>query len=164
MTGTSYTNTALAMSFDKTYPLTPAQEASFAADGFLILSDVLNPAEVTDLQAWAREVHAWPSRKGEHMPYTEVRADGSVGLCRTESESSHMSSAARQARQLGMLTPRLCQLPLWLQRPLPRRTTHRYPIQAHGGACRAVQREDQLQGAWGQWWLRRAHRRCVGSG
>ncbi|KAL1407796.1 hypothetical protein Q8F55_007231 [Vanrija albida] len=89
MAATTYTHTALAMSFDTPYPLTPAQAASFASDGFLILTDVLSQPEVADLQAWAGEVQTWPSRRGQHMPYTEVRADGSVGLCRTENYANY---------------------------------------------------------------------------
>lgn len=77
--------------FDTPYDLTAEQRQSFERDGFLMLSDVLTPAQVTDLQAWTAQVKGWPNRKGEHMPYEEVRADGSTGLCRTESESAHLA-------------------------------------------------------------------------
>lgn len=77
--------------FDTPYNLTAEQRQSFERDGFLMLSDVLTPVQVTNLQAWTAEVKGWPNRKGEHMPYEEVRADGSTGLCRTESESAHLA-------------------------------------------------------------------------
>jgi hypothetical protein len=42
--------------FDIPYTLTPAQQASFETDGFLMLPDVLTPEQITDLQAWSAEV------------------------------------------------------------------------------------------------------------
>lgn len=72
--------------FDKKYYLYPEQLERFERDGFLMLPDVLTPFEVQEMQQWAAEVKSWPNRPGEHMPYEEVRADGSTGLCRTESE------------------------------------------------------------------------------
>jgi len=71
--------------FTSIYALTSAQKESFDRDGFLLLDDVLTPSQITDLQTWTAEVKGWPNRKGEHMPYEEIRADGSTGLCRTES-------------------------------------------------------------------------------
>lgn len=73
--------------FDNPYNLTPQQREGFERDGFLHLPDVLSAEQVKDLQSWSKEVHDWPSRPGQHMPYDEVRADGSTGLCRTESGS-----------------------------------------------------------------------------
>jgi hypothetical protein len=72
-------------SFNSTYSLTDAQKESFDRDGFLLLDDILTPSQVSDLQTWTAEVKGWPNRRGEHMPYEEIRADGSTGLCRTES-------------------------------------------------------------------------------
>ena len=76
---------------DTPYKLTPEQKESFERDGFLHLPDVLSADQVKSLQQWSKEVHDWPSRPGEHMPYDEVRADGTTGLCRTESESNPIS-------------------------------------------------------------------------
>lgn len=72
--------------FDMPYKLTPEQKESFERDGFLMLPDVLEPSQVKDLQDWTVEVKTWPNRPGQHMPYEEIRSDGSTGLCRTESE------------------------------------------------------------------------------
>lgn len=68
------------------YTLTKSQKESFASDGFLLLDDILSPSQVSDIQTWTAEVRGWPNRRGEHMPYEEIRADGSTGLCRTESK------------------------------------------------------------------------------
>jgi hypothetical protein len=75
------------MTFDKKYYLYSEQLESFEKNGYLMLPDVLTPFEVEEMQQWAAEVKGWPNRPGEHMPYEEVRADGTTGLCRTESES-----------------------------------------------------------------------------
>jgi hypothetical protein len=71
--------------FNSIYTLTATQKESFDRNGFLLLDDILTPSQVSDLQTWTAEVKSWPNRKGEHMPYEEIRADGSTGLCRTES-------------------------------------------------------------------------------
>lgn len=71
--------------FNSIYTLTATQKESFDRDGFLLLDDILTPSQITDLQTWTAEVKGWPNRQGEHMPYEEIRADGSTGLCRTES-------------------------------------------------------------------------------
>lgn len=76
------------MSFDKKYYLLSEQLEMFEKNGYLMLPDVLSPDEVQEMQQWAAEVKGWPNRPGEHMPYEEVRADGTTGLCRTESESA----------------------------------------------------------------------------
>ena len=50
--------------------LTQAQISSFEDHGYIVLRDVLNPAEVKDLQSWAQEVHDWPVDKDvPYMPY-----------------------------------------------------------------------------------------------
>jgi hypothetical protein len=74
--------------FNSIYNLTETQKVSFDRDGFLLLDDILSPSQVSDLQTWTAEVKGWPNRRGEHMPYEEIRADGSTGLCRTESRYS----------------------------------------------------------------------------
>jgi hypothetical protein len=71
--------------FNSTYALAATQKESFDRNGFLLLDDILTPSQVSDLQTWTAEVKRWPNRKGEYMPYEEIRADGSTGLCRTES-------------------------------------------------------------------------------
>jgi len=68
------------------YTLSKSQKESFDRDGFLLLDDILSPSQVSDIQTWTAEVRGWPNRKGEHMTYEEIRADGSTGLCRTESK------------------------------------------------------------------------------
>jgi hypothetical protein len=68
------------------YTLTPAQKLQYEEKGYLALSDVLTPEITKDVQTWTAEVKAWPHRKGEHMHYEEVRADGSRGHYRTESK------------------------------------------------------------------------------
>ena len=92
--------------FDSLYILSEAQKASFNRDGFLLLDDVLTTSQVSDLQTWTAEVKSWPNRQGEHMPYEEIRSDGTIGLCRTESKSSHSLTDEADVR--------LCQLSLWL--------------------------------------------------
>lgn len=71
---------------DFPYDLSPAQVSSFERDGFLLLTDVLSQDQAKDLQSWTAEVKGWPDRKGEHMAYAEKRSDGTMGVCRTESE------------------------------------------------------------------------------
>ena len=80
---------------DETYPLAPEQVESFRQNGFLLLTDVFSPQEVADIQKWTAEVKAWPPRVGEHMPYEEVLADGTTGLCRTESEQKYHTEMLR---------------------------------------------------------------------
>ena len=70
---------------DETYHLTPDQIQSFEKNGYLLLDDLLDQKSVEDVVEWTAEVKGWPNRRGEHMPYEEERADGTIGLCRTES-------------------------------------------------------------------------------
>ncbi|RSH80152.1 hypothetical protein EHS25_007257 [Saitozyma podzolica] len=79
-------SSSLDMSLNIPYPLSPTQVESFHRDGYLLIADALSPSDIQDMQAWSAEVKAWPNRVGEHMPYEEQRADGSTGLCRTESK------------------------------------------------------------------------------
>lgn len=74
------------MRSDHSYSLSSDQVESFEKDGFLIIEDMFDPATIEQITRWTAEVKAWPSRPGQHMPYEEERADGTIGLCRTESE------------------------------------------------------------------------------
>ena len=69
------------------YQITPEQVKSFQKDGYLLLDDLLDGPSVEEVVRWTAEVKSWPNRPGQHMPYEEERADGTVGLCRTESTS-----------------------------------------------------------------------------
>lgn len=71
------------------YQLAPDQVKSFKTDGYLLVDDLLDRASIQHVVDWTAQVKSWPNRPGEHMPYEEERADGTVGLCRTESESPH---------------------------------------------------------------------------
>jgi hypothetical protein len=86
--------------FDSLYQLSPDQLSSFERDGFLLLPDILTPTQTADLQSWTAEVKGWPNRRGEHMPYEEIRSDGTTGLCRTESRSNLIGGADDRLRQL----------------------------------------------------------------
>jgi len=93
--------------FDVPYPLSAEQVDSFQKDGFLVLTDVLTPSDVEDLKGWAEEVRTWPNRPGEHMPYLEARADGTMGLCRTENYCNFhppLNSLIRGKRLTGILS------------------------------------------------------------
>ncbi|BEJ15693.1 hypothetical protein CspHIS471_0502980 [Cutaneotrichosporon sp. HIS471] len=95
------------MSFDKKYYLLPEQLESFEKNGYLMLPDVLSEYEVKEMQQWSAEVKGWPDRPGQHMPYEEVRADGTTGLCRTENYANYhdgFNSMFRGERLLGILT------------------------------------------------------------
>jgi 2-aminoethylphosphonate dioxygenase len=50
--------------------LSEEQLESFRRNGYLILRDVLSGQETKDLQAWAQEVHDWPTDESSPwMPY-----------------------------------------------------------------------------------------------
>jgi hypothetical protein len=50
--------------------LSPDQVQCFQKHGYLILRDLLTPAEVIDLKSWAKEVHGWkPTVDSVFMPY-----------------------------------------------------------------------------------------------
>jgi hypothetical protein len=68
------------------YPLSSERVEAFHRDGFMLIDDLLDDGQVQDLQRWTAEVKSWPNIPDKHMPYEEQRADGSTGLCRTESE------------------------------------------------------------------------------
>ena len=74
------------------YDLSFAQKASFAENGYLILSDVLSPTEIISLKIWAQEIHDLPRTPDcPYLPYEEInRLTGERVLCRTENfVSSH---------------------------------------------------------------------------
>lgn len=51
----------------------------FREHGYLVLRDVLSPAETTDLKCWAQEVHDWPTNKDSPwMPYEVSGGFGSL--------------------------------------------------------------------------------------
>lgn len=97
--------------------ITADQHASFARDGYLILRDVLAPAETTALQTWAQEVHDFPRTDSvPWMPYEEVNARGERVLCRTENfANSHAGFDAllRGPKIVGILD-QLAQEPMCL--------------------------------------------------
>ena len=97
--------------------LTPDQHAFFARDGYLILRDVLSPAETASLQTWAQEVHDLPRTESvPWMPYEEVNARGQRVLCRTENfANSHAGFDAllRGSKIVGILD-QLAQEPMCL--------------------------------------------------
>jgi 2-aminoethylphosphonate dioxygenase len=80
---------------------------SFHQNGYLIVRDFLSPAEVSNLQKWAQEVHDWPATpKSRFMPYEEVNARGERVLCRTENyvdSHSGFDALLRGQKLLGLL-------------------------------------------------------------
>jgi 2-aminoethylphosphonate dioxygenase len=52
--------------------LKPAQRASYARDGFLVLPGLFTPAEAARLSTWTEEITAWPEVAGRHMVYWEA--------------------------------------------------------------------------------------------
>lgn len=52
--------------------LTPAQRASYARDGFLVLPGLFTPTEAARLTEWTEEVTTWPETPGRHMVYWEA--------------------------------------------------------------------------------------------
>lgn len=65
--------------------LSEDQLSFFKEKGYLIMKDVLDDSEVSDLQQWSQEVHDLPrTQDATYMPYEEVQKDGTRVLCRTE--------------------------------------------------------------------------------
>lgn len=87
--------------------VTQEQKDFLKANGYLIVRDFLNPAEVANLQAWAQEVHDWkPAADSEFMPYEEVNDKGDRVLCRTENFVDHhdgFNKLLRGEKLLGLL-------------------------------------------------------------
>jgi 2-aminoethylphosphonate dioxygenase len=88
------------------YTISPSQH-SFATNGYLILRDVLAPAQTKALQTWAQEVHDLPrTPETPWMPYEEVDAAGERVLCRTENYANYhegFNGLLRGSKLLGIL-------------------------------------------------------------
>ena len=52
--------------------LSSAQVADFKRDGFLVVRELFDAAEMQDIAAWTDEVEAWPETAGRHMMYFET--------------------------------------------------------------------------------------------
>ena len=89
------------------YTVSASQQSFFATNGYLILRDVLSPAETKALQTWAQEVHDLPrTADTPWMPYEEVNAAGERVLCRTENYANYhagLNGLLRGQRLLGIL-------------------------------------------------------------
>ena len=87
--------------------LSPQEKDSFEETGYLIVRDFLTSRETEDLQAWAKEVHDWPTdESSEFMPYAEINASGEHVLCRTENYAAFhpgLNSLLRGDKVLGTL-------------------------------------------------------------
>lgn len=87
--------------------VTQEQKDFLKANGYLIVRDFLNASEVTNLQAWAQEVHDWkPTAESEFMPYEEVNDKGDRVLCRTENYADYhegFNKLLRGEKLLGLL-------------------------------------------------------------
>lgn len=97
--------------------LAPEQHASFARDGYLVLRDVLTPAETAALQTWAQEVHDLPRTPSvPWMPYEEVNTRGGHVLCRTENfVNSHAGfDALLRGPKIVSILDQLAQEPMCL--------------------------------------------------
>ena len=65
--------------------LTPEQVAKFHRDGFLLLKEMYNTAEMAEIESWTREISDSPEIPGKDMKYFETsRTDGSRILSRVE--------------------------------------------------------------------------------
>jgi hypothetical protein len=97
----------MSLTTSSAYEVSPEQQLSFQDSGYLILRDVLSPAETRELQQWAQQVHDLPSTPDTPwMPYEEVNGFGRRVLCRTENYANYHSgfnSLLRGNKLLGML-------------------------------------------------------------
>lgn len=70
--------------------LSPSQIHAYHANGFVVLKDLLTPAEKQRIYNNVAEMQNWPVRKGQHMHYfekvgqAEKAEDATWQLCRTE--------------------------------------------------------------------------------
>lgn len=89
------------------YTIHPLQQNFFAQSGYLVLRDVLAPAETKLLQTWAQEIHDLPrTSETPWMPYEEADAVGAHVLCRTENYANYhagFDGLLRGDRLLGIL-------------------------------------------------------------
>lgn len=88
---------ATATLLDERYTLSDEQRDSFAKRGFLLVTDLLDADSKAAIKAWSDEVQRWPNVPGKWMPYEETKADGTVGLCRTENFANYVSVPSRDA-------------------------------------------------------------------
>jgi len=87
------------------YAISVEQRNFFDKNGYLILRDVLNESQVTELQRWAQQVHDLPrTLETPWMPYEEINADGKRVLCRTENYANYHSNFNSLLRGSKMLT------------------------------------------------------------
>jgi len=90
------------------YTISPSQQTFFEQNGYVVLRDVLGPAETKELQTWAQEVHDLPrTDETPWMPYEEVNAAGERVLCRTENYANYhagFNGLLRGGRLLGILS------------------------------------------------------------
>jgi ectoine hydroxylase-related dioxygenase (phytanoyl-CoA dioxygenase family) len=57
----------------------------YQEDGFVVVTDLLSPAEKRDIAVWTSEIEQWPETPHTWMQYFEPnRATGAKQLCRTE--------------------------------------------------------------------------------
>ena len=77
--------------------LTPAQLASYARDGFLVVPGLFDPAEAARLAAWTDEVTAWPETPGRHMVYWEAHRHEPGRRVRSRIENFHPYHAGFRA-------------------------------------------------------------------
>ena len=92
--------------WDAPYVVSASQLESYAQDGYLILRDFLTDDHTVSIQRWSSEIYGWPNEAGKWMPYLETRADGTLGLCRTENFVDYhagMTSLLRGYRMRSVL-------------------------------------------------------------
>jgi hypothetical protein len=77
--------------------VTPAQLASYARDGYLVLPGLFDPAEAARLAAWTDEVSAWPEVPGRHMVYWEPHRHEPGRRVRSRIENFHPYHAGFRA-------------------------------------------------------------------
>ncbi|TVY64348.1 hypothetical protein LSUE1_G005906 [Lachnellula suecica] len=59
------------------YTISAEQQRFFEEKRYLILRDIFDPKEITNLQHWAQEVHDLPrASETPWMPYEEINASG----------------------------------------------------------------------------------------
>jgi hypothetical protein len=89
------------------YTISPEQQKFFDQKGYLILRDILNDQEATNLGQWAQEIHDLPrTAETPWMPYEEINAAGKRVLCRTENYANyhaHFNGLLRGSKMLSIL-------------------------------------------------------------
>jgi hypothetical protein len=89
------------------YMISPEQQKFFQDRGYLILRDILSPAETVALQHWVQEVHDLPrTAETPWMPYEEINASGQRVLCRTENYANYhrdFNDLLRGSKMLSIL-------------------------------------------------------------